>query len=1108
MRETARSYSPEGINRQSSLSFEQSGYNPFSFDEYGQSHSRPMSNPSDSQTFRTSQYIGSVLRDDPEIIDMSDDVEDNIDSCYVTDIFSSSDGVLGRIVKYLSRKIGVIRLVSVDQGDRSKLILFHTDQLWQKTSLGRDLRPFLEHCPLDEVESDFKVNGYIRFNAREVVCNLDFSLQATAVWGDKSRPPRYRTSNLQTQLDRAMSEIIYTLDPHPSNMYDPLLGMTETAVAGTVLEYITAEVGVVRLDPENTVSIFHLNQVWAPETTLSNTFVPFTLVQRSALPEYLPVGSSVYLAAKPVPCGDYSELKLQAVLLWKRLSDFQPLQTKPLFEFCSAYSSFEERMKLADDLERYYDQLKSLWNLYKAVSSRSLNVVPVILKYLPVGWQAVITVVVTHQTGIIEITGRNGTEISVNVRCIRALFHIEDLLYPNGVPAMRSPAVSMNQLINCHVDIIARSITNYNDPEEILRIQRKLNNTENVDNYVPVLQAIAVCVRQFPLSTVNSSQVPQPTRVRQDFSNFNQTAPECYLSPKLRMELDIKLANFLKRSFNPVVYKSLRSVEPGMIDEGELLKNVRKTNIQNSEKIIYGKYVKKSSLSATEHIYPTCLWNEDSRLETASSVPPVDLGCLENPRISTTIKHILAEKAEKAMENRNQDKEVESWKQEEIVEESEPQGIQLAGPEKESQEEPQTWKGIVEKLQVENMRQELQTSRQELQTRRQDPQTSRQEHLTSRQEHQTSRPEHQTSRPEERTERLSTKIDEVRRVQKPAAKMLPLPPEIVRVHKSITKVNESVVCLANDEITPYLENINGTVEKVLTDHLAVVSFEDPVRLEKRWALCCWQDVFVLDWSTEPRVKTVQQLVELTAEQGDKPLSELFRVGMRVKIDVIPMIPFTPNPSQIFHLVVGLIFGDYHDSDVPLRANYKDNMLEKKFKEFFGKTVLTLDKSLNVLPGEKLDKPTEKCGAEVRIEGNKILQLREGFYKISLPTPVMCRTVKVTLPTKIQEQVGVVIKIVNANYGIGCARIKAGAGFATFQFLFDTLDFIREDKQLSNPLEELVAPGHFIKFNAVKVAGADPRDRNLVYLATAVSTSASFLEVNGADFSEEPALDVE
>ena len=93
------------------------------------------------------------------------------------------------------------------------------------------------------------------------MCNI--SLQATAVWLSKEVPPprQYKSSELVSELSLKLYDFILHQTGDPRYQADPLLGLEESLQRGEVVEYLSQEMGLVKLLTNGRTVLFHLNQV-------------------------------------------------------------------------------------------------------------------------------------------------------------------------------------------------------------------------------------------------------------------------------------------------------------------------------------------------------------------------------------------------------------------------------------------------------------------------------------------------------------------------------------------------------------------------------------------------------------------------------------------------------------------------------------------------------------------------------------------------------------------------------------------------------------------------------------------------------------------------------
>ena len=1092
----------------------------------------PVPGRSRSSRARNNVDDAFILEDSPDIVTVSGS------RCQVKEAFPR-DGVSGKIVAYISGKIGVVKLdEQAAGGDKADLAVFHVAQVWQRSSYDSKVNKFLEFYSSDDLQSRFEIDKSVCFNARRLVDEGNYKLQATAVWSGKRRLPNYRTEALHIELEASLAEINNCITKSINYSYDPLEGMSNIAATGEIQEYVSAEMGLVRISGEDSVVLFHLNQVWSAQTKKSNNFVRHVDVQTEVLEQFLPVGTLVFVAFKPIPCNADSELKHQAVLLWKRRPE-EDSPNKLLPEFLTEYSTFEKKLELSSDLEKQHNAIKNIWRLSKAVTSDSFEYVPIILEWLPSGWDAVIATQLSDHVGIIKVFHSTFGTLFRGIESFSILFHIEDVYNSDGVATFNSSSdISLGMLLNCHVDVVARSITNTSSPGGVIEAQEQINCKSIGFRSTPVMQAVYVFIREDLTSSINTSKVSKPTVIRKDFSNFNHSRPGCFLAPALRVRLDAKLAAFLKIPFKSILihHSVIKAIKDDMLNEKDMLEKLKTVDLNQSDRFKYGKYTKTQKPKTGRDIsYPKSVnYVEIEVIYLHRRKLKSDCGVVEFPfRLSDQSvaklraffqldQHVcvggskgfvqdlcavaplkgsscLLGHAVLLGENNEIPYVVTSfWNEDDRLKEGSiarpPPPPHLGA---EWLADPGINATICEITREKSASQVLDDWKRQEEKRRQE---------------------------EGNAKRLADSVKAKSAIflqagKKTFATVLPesflaLPKNVLKVDKTTKSVPKSNVCLdRNGAMLIYLENIFGRVEKILSSQLAVISFSDPMTDRKRRALCTWFDVFIFDWTRGSPVTVLKDLFQRTASSAGTPLPQILAPGMPVRFDAIPLIPNMPYMAGIFYAVTGLIYGDFGTSEVPLRLDPKDlSFILPEFRQFFGITVLSLTQSLAV--GNALTVPKGKYGSKVMAGCKKKLMLRAGFFKQKLPSTTVVVSPQTSdsmnlLPDVLHANMGVVTRLVNSNYGVGSFKLynREGGGTLIIQFLFDGFDF---PNSCCPRLAGRVQPGDFVKFNAVKVDGSNnlvTDEANLAYLATTILTSKNFSEANREDFSRKPALQV-
>ena len=86
-------------------------------------------------------------------------------------------------------------------------------------------------------------------------------LQATAVWTSSQPPPYLQQVSLLPELRLRLSEHLFRTTKEEQFKTNPLAGAGDLCVPGTVVEFISQEVGLIRLESTQDTALFHLEQV-------------------------------------------------------------------------------------------------------------------------------------------------------------------------------------------------------------------------------------------------------------------------------------------------------------------------------------------------------------------------------------------------------------------------------------------------------------------------------------------------------------------------------------------------------------------------------------------------------------------------------------------------------------------------------------------------------------------------------------------------------------------------------------------------------------------------------------------------------------------------------
>lgn len=461
-------------------------------------------------------------------------------------------GKAATIVKYNNEESGILSC-----GGEAKVVMFHVNQMWVFQS-GIGWAHFRELYPTSELKAMFPPNSKIKCNIKRVDGG-QFKFQATAVWLEGPPPPEYRTKEMLDDTVRICSSAKFSTGyVHYLNNLQAE-GMDSIPREGVVQELLSLETGLVRLtDRDCGVVLFNLGQVWIRRGNFSCLLKDD---DRKILPQnYIPVGTRVVVTMRPLPAHKFSQLKYQAVYVCKQE---RPGDKNLTQEFQTKYNSRQFRIDLGRMLHEHHDSFKRLAQLSKIKTiptNVDMNLVPVILNTLPVGGVALVVEadngIMGHDMGLIKVAVPSSSQ---NLYC---LFHLEDVYNCDGVPASQDPDLTIESILNKNVDLIARSICPVDNSRDILSMVRKINE-RHPTAVIPMLQAVAVFVKNEVKGGFNPSRAPLPIYLRTDPKSFNSEQPGAayYVNYLLKTELDRKVVQFME--YSP---ESITQVMPSVLN--------------------------------------------------------------------------------------------------------------------------------------------------------------------------------------------------------------------------------------------------------------------------------------------------------------------------------------------------------------------------------------------------------------------------------------------------------------------------------------------------------------------------------------------------------------
>ena len=446
--------------------------------------------------------------------------------------------------------------------------------------------PFLEVLPLASLESLLSARQ-LRLNARK---REDGQLEATAVWQEGASPPDYRNSALVCQLDVQAREQCYQVTREPALRTDPLSRASDTAVSARVAEYLSQEVGLLHLEGgDGGAVLFHLNQVW-DRNFIAGTEL-FRTVQEKPLKEFLPLGTAVLVNMWKLPVSAGSSLKYQATLLWKGAAETYETPQKLLQEYINMYKPYQERVKLAEELDKIHNSVKTVLQLQHGHKSPKYRPVQALLNSLPTGWDTEVIAQLSEELGVIRLYQAEDRDLAPGVKALYVLFHLEVVYDETGLPAILSPSLTIAAMQGRSVQVTARSLCLATDLEGLLDLQRK---SKAVD--LMLLQAVVVCVKTRPTRPLDFKTFPRPTVLAQTPACIGGGPAAYFLSPTLQFELDSQVRLYMSKLAGQGLAQFRKIVKP-IDDEDEALNNLdvvkeqlETLDVNNTKQFTYGKF--------------------------------------------------------------------------------------------------------------------------------------------------------------------------------------------------------------------------------------------------------------------------------------------------------------------------------------------------------------------------------------------------------------------------------------------------------------------------------------------------------------------------------------
>ena len=516
----------------------------------------------------------------------------------------------GTILSYSQDNNGLVFLKGKKDVD-SGYAYFHLNQVWVWHS--NKFKLLREIFPSTSLKIDFPESHNVQCIVRRIN-GYDEQFQVIALWKDGNGIPGIH--NYPSLKDELHFQLKSLKNPKKNKLGISLLKSLKE-VKGTVKEYFSDEVGFIRLKNSDEVVLFHLNEIWVKK----EEWKLFKDKQTQMLQTSLPVGSQVTFTARQIPFSRSSQLRYQAIAAWSSTSD----SNGALESFLEKFESNKQKNKLIMSLENQYNSFKTLARLDLNPCEKDFPFVSVLINGLPQKWTAIVDKQVSSTIGIIKVK----LPSSFRTDELYAIFDIQDVYDDHGNAIAEQQ--SLKSLVNCEVNLIARSICNG-------------LFTENVDNILmdmrkdgkwhrkPLLQAVVVCLKNKHESKLPKS-VPQPTSLHssvKSFSTNNDGLSYCYMNYTLKCHLDRKLQKYLDCTKLVNRYReSINSlwITDNICEEEKKITSLLLVDTNLSSRIVYGhldenilqKSKSSSSLpSSMKSVYckPTLLHREGLRAKS------------------------------------------------------------------------------------------------------------------------------------------------------------------------------------------------------------------------------------------------------------------------------------------------------------------------------------------------------------------------------------------------------------------------------------------------------------------------------------------------------------
>ena len=382
------------------------------------------------------------------------------------------------------------------------------------------------------------------------------------------------------------------MDPFSFDSYDHLF-------EGIVKEYITLDSGLLELsDVANSTVLFNMKQAYKIVNEegenkwkrLKSEHLKQT--DSKLLREHFPIGSTVKLIVRRIPCYEHSHLRFQAAAIFP--GSFSNIDA-PMDDFKLRFDTEGSKQNLFKTLVRQHNDFK-MSSSFKTNFRVNKAMVMSVLDELSDNWYASIIMNYDDGCGLIRLTAKTGVlnpAWSASVNYLNVLFHLEDVYDSDGHQVIRNNC-NIRDLLSAPVTLTARSICRRQLPSGIIETLEEMLSSDPSNIGIPVLQAITVRLLTKGTKNVDEGlgiQMPRPTIIRKNTPslNFKGDFTSCFFQYGLKTKLDIKICNFNAIYKTPLPYKEHITAKFEYKEEKELLHDMKDLNSDTSRFLVYGE---------------------------------------------------------------------------------------------------------------------------------------------------------------------------------------------------------------------------------------------------------------------------------------------------------------------------------------------------------------------------------------------------------------------------------------------------------------------------------------------------------------------------------------